>query len=87
MELTLIGRLRGEHVDEVRALVREANREELAVVLDLREVQFVDRLAVEFLAACERDGVELRNCSPYIRDWVTRVASRKPSRSNGEEVP
>jgi len=86
MELTLIGRLQGEHVDAVRALVLKEDREEQAVVLDLREVQLVDRQAVEFLAASEKDGIVLRDCSPHIRDWVTRVASRKPSRSAGEEI-
>ena len=27
---------------------------------------------VRFLGASEAEGVELLNCSPYIRDWIFR---------------
>jgi anti-anti-sigma regulatory factor len=74
VEFTLSGRLQFEHVNELRGLIR---KEEHEVVLDLREVNLVDREAVEFLVAYEREGVSLRNCSPYIREWVTREAIRK----------
>ena len=82
VELTLSGRLQFEHVTELRGLIR---KEEHKVVLDLREVNLVDREAVEFLVACERDGVLLRNCSPYIREWITREAFRKNFYTHGEE--
>ena len=32
----------------------------------------VDREAVKLLALSESNGVELRNCAAYIREWVTR---------------
>jgi hypothetical protein len=35
-------------------------------------VDLVDRDVVKFLAKQELDGTVLRNCSPYIRNWVTR---------------
>jgi hypothetical protein len=82
MELALSGRLQFEHVNELRGLIR---REAHKVVLDLREVNLVDREAVEFLAACEKDGVSLRNCSPYIREWITREAIRGNFPSPKEE--
>jgi anti-anti-sigma regulatory factor len=78
----LSGRLRFKHVTELRGLIR---KEESKVVLDLREVNLLDREAVEFLAACEGHGVSLRNCSPYIREWITREASRQKFASPGEE--
>ncbi|MGB7730529.1 MAG: hypothetical protein WBL50_21045 [Candidatus Acidiferrum sp.] len=81
MEFALIGRLQAEHVNEVRELIRQ---ERSAIVFDLRELQLVDRSAVQFLASCERDGVVLRNCAPHIRDWVTREAG-KQSVGNGDE--
>jgi hypothetical protein len=71
VEFALSGRLQFEYVKELRGLIRrEANK----VVLDLREVNLVDREAVEFLVACENDSVSLRNCPPYIREWITREA-------------
>jgi hypothetical protein len=73
VEFALSGRLQFKHTNELRSLIRS---EELKVVLDLREVNLLDREAVEFLVACEGNGVSLRNCSPYIREWITREAIR-----------
>jgi hypothetical protein len=83
VEFALSGRFQFKHLNELRGLIRE---EELKVVLDLREVNLLDREAVEFLVACERDGVSVHNCSPYIREWITREASRQNFPSPGEEA-
>ena len=40
--------------------------------IDLKNVVLVDREAVKLLALSEARGTELRNCTPYIREWVTR---------------
>jgi len=40
--------------------------------IDLKNVVLVDREAVKLLAFREAHGNELRNCPPYIREWVTR---------------
>jgi hypothetical protein len=42
------------------------------VAIDLREVTLVNREAISFLALSEANGVELRNCADYIREWVAR---------------
>jgi len=42
-------------------------RESGGVALDLTEVTFVERDVVNFLAACELRGIELRNCPGYVR--------------------
>jgi hypothetical protein len=78
--LCITGMLTGEHVDTLRnALRREAG----ALAIDLKNVSLVDREAVKRLARCETNGTELRNCPPYIREWVTRErAERKTRRSD-----
>ncbi len=53
----------------LRALLEE---EEGVVIIDLKDVLIVDREAIKLLAVCEANGVELRNCPGYIREWVTR---------------
>lgn len=68
---TMSGRLRAENVSELSALLA-AESVGRALVLDLRDVVLVDREIVRFLRACEGDGVELRNCPPYIREWIAR---------------
>ena len=41
-----------------------------ALAIDLKNVSLVDREAVQFLALTEYNGTELRNCPPYIREWI-----------------
>ena len=71
--IRLIGRMRAEHIAPVRA--------ELAVsraptALDLNEVTLADVEAIRFLVTAEREGVALRHCAPFIREWITREATR-----------
>ena len=41
-------------------------------ILDLREVTLVDVAVVRFLIRCEKEGVELVQCPPYVREWILR---------------
>jgi anti-anti-sigma regulatory factor len=67
--LLVSGRIDGEHVDTLRELIA---REKGGVAIDLTEVLLADREAVRLLAVSEANGVELRNCPAYIREWVSR---------------
>jgi hypothetical protein len=73
--LFISGRITGEHVDTLRdVLVRESD----PFAIDLTNVLLVDREAVKLLALSEAKGTELRNCPPYIREWVTRERAETP---------
>jgi anti-anti-sigma regulatory factor len=74
---TLVGRIKEEQVPGLRDLLTK-DAEKSRVVLDLTEIRLIDYTAVKFLARCEEDGVSLRNCPPYIREWISRE-SRKVS--------
>jgi anti-anti-sigma regulatory factor len=68
---TLSGRIEGERLAELQSLFAS----ELAshrVVLDLHEVDLVDRDTVKFLARCAADGIRLEQCPAYIREWIVR---------------
>jgi len=67
---TLSGRMDEEHTVELEDLIRSEKGRRIA--LDLKDVTLVGQDAISFLARCEADGITLRNCSAYIRDWVTR---------------
>lgn len=69
MILRLSGRLQSEHVVQLKAQIEGSAQR---VILDLEEVKLVDREVVRFLGLCEANGVELSQCSPYIRDWIDR---------------
>jgi anti-anti-sigma regulatory factor len=67
--IKLIGRIRAEHLSELKAQVSASKPK---IVLDLGEVSIVDVDAVRFLGSCESDGIQLLHCSPYIREWIVR---------------
>ena len=68
---TLSGRIEAEQVAELQCLFAlEAAGGSL--VLDLHEVELVDREAVRFLARCEAEGTTLAHCPAYIREWIKR---------------
>ena len=69
------GRLDMENLGELRALFSSEGKER-RIVLNLVELTLVDQDAVRFLEGCEADGIELRNCPTYIREWITRERRR-----------
>src|SRR5580704_7165748 len=81
--LRVSGRIHGEHVDTLRELV---GREKGGVALDLEEVILVDREAVMLLADSEANGIELRNCPAYIREWVARERTRPVRRISDQKT-
>jgi len=69
------GRIDAENLGELRALF-SAEGKERHIVLNLVELILVDQDAVHFLESCEAEGIELRNCPTYIREWITRERRR-----------
>ena len=67
--IRLIGRMRAEHVEHVRA---ELAASRTPTVLDLDDLRLADVDAIRFLAAAERQGVFLQHCAPFIREWMAR---------------
>lgn len=67
----LTGRMKVEHVVEMEALFK-SEVSARPIVLDLKDLTLVDRDAVRFLENCEADGMKLKNCPAYIREWITR---------------
>jgi pyruvate carboxylase len=75
--LSVSGCVTGEHVDMLRGVL---GQESGGFAIDLRNVLLVDREAVKLLALSEAHGAELRNCPPYIREWVTRESAEAHGR-------
>jgi hypothetical protein len=60
-----------EHIAELEALINsEANGRH--IVLDLKNLTLAGQDAIRFLERCEADGVTLKNCAAYVREWITR---------------
>ena len=72
--LRISGRITRDDVDVLRT---EIDQERGAMAIDLEEVGVVDHGAVNLLALTEARGVELRNCPPYIREWIVREREQR----------
>lgn len=81
---TLTGRIQAEQVSELQALVK-SDLPDHSLVLDLKEVRLVDRDAVRFLAAIEQRGARLRNCSAFVREWISRERDGMQINMNSEK--
>ena len=66
--LHISGRITREDLDVLRTALEDGS----VVAIDLTEIELIDRDAVKLLAITEANGIELRHCPAYIREWVTR---------------
>ena len=67
--IRLSGRVSSEHLMELKEEIGGLGP---GTVLDLEHLTLVDVEGVRFLSDCEASGIELVNCSPYIREWIAR---------------
>jgi hypothetical protein len=65
--LRISGRVEADRLEELKRLIGPLSQ---PAVLDLQELKLVDRDVVAYLRLCEADGIELRNCPLYIREWI-----------------
>jgi hypothetical protein len=72
--IRLIGRLRAEYLPELKDRIETSGGR---TALDMDEVTLVDVESVRFLSICEIQGVELRRCPAYIREWIAREREQK----------
>ena len=72
--IRLSGRLQSKHLDALKTQLEGARSR---IVLDLNGVTLVDVEIVRFLNVCEKGGVELLHCWPYIQEWMIREKGRE----------
>ncbi len=69
--LKLSGRMGPEDIAELETLIK-SEADDRQIVLDLKDVTLVSQDAIAFLERCEANNIKLKNCAPYIREWITR---------------
>ena len=67
----LSGRIGLEDIAELETLIK-SEADDRDIVLDLKDVTLVGQEAIAFLKRCEANNIKLKNCAPYIREWITR---------------
>jgi len=66
--LQLVGTLRVDHLDEVRAQIKAAGHD---IVVDVGAVTLISVEGIRFLNSCQNQGIAITNASPYIAEWMT----------------
>ena len=66
--LHISGRITRDDLDALRTALDDSS----VVAVELAELELVDRDGMKLLAVYEANGIELRYCPPYIREWITR---------------
>ena len=72
-----------EHIIRLQELL--ANEPVNRVTLDLKEVTFADRAAVQFLASAEAAGIRLVNCPRYVRSWIAAETESQPQHTEEQD--
>jgi hypothetical protein len=72
--VSLYGRFTSEYVPVVeKALIQDGNKSKKCA-LDLLNVTFVDRPAMEFLRAAQSRKIQLENLPSYVKRWIQQEA-------------
>src|SRR4029077_4605953 len=66
------GRVGATNLDVLRSVLEEGR----IAAIDLKDVLLIDEDAVKLLIAAQANGIELRNCTAYIREWIAREMSQ-----------
>ena len=75
MRVRLYGRFTSEYIAEVeKALPTKNGSKERKVTLDLSNITFVDRLAMEFLSRVKSKRVRIENTPSYVMRWIEQEA-------------
>ena len=67
------GRIDCAYVEVLLELIENEKRSKGSLALDLTEVTLVSLEAVTALSVAEANGIELRNCPAYVREWISQV--------------
>ncbi len=68
---TVSGQMDRGNVAELQSII-SSEATGRRIVLDLKDLILADQVVVSFLVRCEADGIQLKNCPAYIREWVLR---------------
>ncbi len=73
--VSLHGHFTGEYIPEVEKALLENGCKGGKVALDLRNVTFVDRTAMEFLRRAKSKKIRIENTPFYVTRWIEQEVS------------
>lgn len=79
VRLSLSGHFTGEYLPEVEKAFVENGNKSKRCALDLMNVTFVDRAAMEFLRAAQSQKIKLYNLPSWVKRWIQQEAGKGAS--------
>jgi hypothetical protein len=73
--VSLHGHFTGEYVADVEKALLENGCKGCKLALDLRNVTFVDRTAMEFLCRAKSKKIRIENSPSYVTRWIEQEVS------------
>jgi ABC-type transporter Mla MlaB component len=82
-KVRLCGQLTKEYLPELQRVLSGEGAASPSTSLDLSNVTFVDREAMEFLCSAKARNIAIENCPSYVIRWIQQEGlcsqSKKPS--------
>jgi anti-anti-sigma regulatory factor len=75
IRVNLHGHFTAEYVPEVEKTLSSNGDKGGKVILDLRNVTFVDRAAMEFLRGIKSTKIKIENTPSYVTRWIEQEVS------------
>ena len=77
--VNLCGRFTSEYIPEVKKALSPNHHKAQRLALDLTNVTFVDRQAMEFLTAAQSRNIKIDNLPSYVTRWMQQEAANGSS--------
>jgi anti-anti-sigma regulatory factor len=82
MRVNLYGRFTTEYAPEVEKILSSNGDNPTKIALDLGNVTFVDRAAMEFLRAVTSRSIKIENLPSYVARWIKQETSNESKNYN-----
>ena len=79
VRVSLSGHFTSEYVPEVEKALAQKGNKTKKCALDLMNVTFVDRPAMEFLCAAQSRKIKLESLPSYVKRWIQEEAGNGAS--------
>ena len=75
LRVNLCGRFTSEYIPEVKKALSPNRKKAQRLALDLSNVTFVDRQAMEFLTTAKSRNIKIDNLPSYVTRWMQQEAA------------
>ncbi len=85
LRVRLCGQLTKEYIPELERTLNAGRTESRDLALDLSNVTFVDREAMEFLCSAKARNIVIENCPSYVIRWIQQEGLCRKSTSDPQQ--